>query len=301
MSTGLRFHVLLLPNVNWPELKRRASWLETLGIDVIGIADHFVDWTNPAVPWFESWTALSALAEATSTIRLTTLVSQIPLRHPAVLARQALTLDHISGGRLEVGLGTGLAIDPAYAMIGVPNWEAGERVSRFEEYVQIVERLLRQEVSSFEGRHYAIDGAVMNPRPVQKPGPPLLIAALAPRMLGIAARHADIWNMLSFQPAFADQLAEARGRIERVESECARIGRDPGTLRRSYTMFDAMGRHRGGRIRYLESAADFAAEATQIIDLGISDIGLYYPLDPAQAPVFEEIARRVLPELRNSA
>lgn len=301
MNTGTRFHVLLLPHVDWPELKRRAGWLESLGIDLIGIADHFVDWTNPAVPWFESWTALSALAEATSTIRLTTLVSQIPLRHPALLARQALTLDHISGGRLDVGLGTGLAIDPAYAMIGVPNWEAGERVSRFEEYVQIVDRMLRQEVSSFEGRHYAIDGAVMNPRPVQKPRPPLLIAALAPRMVSIAARHADIWNMLSFQPAFADQLAETRVRLERADAACAAIGRDPATLRRSYTMFDATARQRGGRIRYLESAAAFESEATQLIDLGITDIGLYYPLDPAQAPVFDEIARHVLPGLRNSA
>ena len=118
----LRFHVLLLPNVGWEELRARVLRLETLGVEVAALADHFVDWTNPPVPWFESWTSLAAIAEATRTIRLSTIVTQIPLRNPAMLARQVLTLDHISGGRIELGLGTGLTIDPSYAMAGVSNW-----------------------------------------------------------------------------------------------------------------------------------------------------------------------------------
>jgi alkanesulfonate monooxygenase SsuD/methylene tetrahydromethanopterin reductase-like flavin-dependent oxidoreductase (luciferase family) len=122
MQHPVRFHVLLLPNVGWDELKARVVWLEELGIEVAALADHFVDWTNPSAPWFESWTALAAMAEVTSTIRLSTLVTQIPLRHPAMLARQVLTLDHISHGRIELGLGTGLTIDPSYAMAGLPNW-----------------------------------------------------------------------------------------------------------------------------------------------------------------------------------
>ncbi|MGD9710892.1 MAG: LLM class flavin-dependent oxidoreductase [Thermomicrobiales bacterium] len=258
MTSGVRFHVLLLPNTDWPELKRRALWLESLNIDLLAVADHFVDWTNPATPWFESWTTLSALAHATSSIRLTTLVSQIPLRNPAVLARQALTLDHISEGRLEVGLGTGLSIDPAYPMIGVPNWSAGERVARFEEYVEIVHRMLGQEVTSFIGKHYQIEGAVMNPRPIQTPRPPLIVAALGPRMLHIAARHADIWNSLSFKPTFDEQIVETRQRGADIEAACQAIGRDPATLRRSYTMFDAQARPRGGLIEYLGSREMFA-------------------------------------------
>jgi alkanesulfonate monooxygenase SsuD/methylene tetrahydromethanopterin reductase-like flavin-dependent oxidoreductase (luciferase family) len=119
---GLRFHVLLLPNVEWAELKARAIRLEQLGLETVALADHFVDWTNPSAPWFETWTALAAIAEVTSTIRLTTVVTQIPLRNPAMLARQVLTLDHISNGRIELGLGTGLTIDPSYAMAGLPNW-----------------------------------------------------------------------------------------------------------------------------------------------------------------------------------
>src|SRR5215218_10334831 len=235
----VRFHVLLLPNVEWAELKDRVLRLQELGFEAAALADHFVDWTNPAVPWFESWTALAALAEATRTIRLTTVVTQIPLRNPAMLARQVLTLDHLSGGRIELGLGTGLTIDPSYAMAGLPNWNAGERVERFGEYVELVSLLLSQDVTTYEGRCYRVEGAVMNPRPVQSPRPPILIAALGPRMLRHAARYADIWNSLSFKAAFDEQIAETRARCEAIDRECDALGRDPATLRRSYTMFDA--------------------------------------------------------------
>lgn len=299
MNHSARFHVLLLPNVGWAELKARAIWLEALGFEVAAVADHFVDWTSPSKPWLEAWTALAAIAEATSTIRLSTIVTQIPLRNPAMLARQALTLDHISNGRVELGLGTGLTIDPSYAMAGLPNWDAGERVDRFAEYVEVVERLLSQEVTSYEGRFYQIEGAVMNPRPVQTPRPPILIAALAPRMVRHAARYADIWNSLSFQPSFDEQLAETRARCAAIDAACAAIGRDPATLRRSYTMFDTQARHRGGAISYYDAPERVIDQASRLMEIGISDIGLYYPLDEAQLATFEQIAREALPALRS--
>jgi alkanesulfonate monooxygenase SsuD/methylene tetrahydromethanopterin reductase-like flavin-dependent oxidoreductase (luciferase family) len=298
MRYALRFHVLLLPNAGWAELKRRAIWLDALGLEVAALADHFVDWTNPPAPWFEAWTALAAIAEATKTIRLATLVTQIPLRNPAMLARQALTLDHISDGRVELGLGTGLTIDPSYAMAGLPNWEVGERVERFAEYVDLVARLLAQEVTTYAGRYYRVDSAVMNPRPVQAPRPPILVAALGPRMLRHAARYADGWNSLSFQPTFEEQLAETRARCAAIERECEAIGRAPATLRRSYTMFDAQARHRGGAMSYYESPQRFVDQVSRVVALGISDVGLYYPLDPAQLATFETIATEILPTLR---
>jgi alkanesulfonate monooxygenase SsuD/methylene tetrahydromethanopterin reductase-like flavin-dependent oxidoreductase (luciferase family) len=298
MSYPLRFHVLLLPNVAWGDLKARVLRVEELGFEVAALADHFVDWTNPPAPWFESWTALAALADATRTIRLATIVTQIPLRNPAMLARQVLTLDHISGGRIELGLGTGLTIDPSYAMAGLPNWSAGERVARFAEYVELVGHLLAREVTTYEGRYYRAEGAVMNPRPVQSPRPPLLIAALAPRMLHLAARHADIWNSLSFQPTFAEQLAETDARSAQIDAACAAIGRDPATLRRSYTMFDPHARPRGGAIGYYDSADLFVEQVSRLAEIGISDVGVYYPLDPAQLPMFERIASEDLPTLR---
>ncbi len=298
MGHPLRFHVLLLPNVGWAELKDRAVRLEELGFEAVALADHFVNWTNPAVPWFEAWTSLAAIAEATRTIRLTTVVTQIPLRNPAMLARQVLTLDHIANGRIELGLGTGLTIDPSYAMTGLPNWEPGERVDRFAEYVDLVGQLLSQEVTTYTGRYYQVDGAVMNPRPVQSPRPPLLVAALGPRMLRHAARYADIWNSLSFLPSFDDQLAETRARCEAIDTYCAGIGREPSTLRRSYTMFDTQARPKGGSITYYESPEQFVDQVSRIVELGISDVGLYYPLDPGQLPTFERIATDVLPGLR---
>ena len=181
-------------------------------------------------------------------------------------------------------------------MTGLPNWEAGERVERFGEYAELVSLLLSQEVTTYAGRYYQVEGAVMNPRPVQTPRPPILIAALGPKMLRHAARFADSWNSLSFKPEFAEQIAETRARCEAIDRMCVEIGRDPATLRRSYTMFDAGARPRGGAIAYYDSPERFVEQVSQVIALGISDVGLYYPLTPAQLPTFERIATDVLPD-----
>jgi alkanesulfonate monooxygenase SsuD/methylene tetrahydromethanopterin reductase-like flavin-dependent oxidoreductase (luciferase family) len=298
MPYPLRFHVLLLPNGDWAELKTRVVWLEQAGVEVAALADHVVDWTNPTVPWLETWTALPALAEATRTIRLSTVVSQIPLRNPAMLTRQLFTLDHISGGRIEIGLGTGLTIDPSSSMIGVPNWEPRERVERFGEYVELISRLFSEEVTTYQGRYYQTEGAVRH-RPLQSPRPPLLVAALGRRMMRHAARHADIWNSLSFLPSFDEQLAETRERCATIDAECEAIGREPAILRRSYTMFDAQARSRGGAIGYYGSRELFIDQVSRLVELEISDIGLYYPLHPAQFAAFEAIAWEVLPILRS--
>lgn len=183
MTHDLRFQVLALPSAPWDILLERYTYVEKLGFDVVGIGDHFVDWNNPSTPWLEAWTVLAAVAHETTRIRIATTVTQFPLRNPALLARQALTVDHISEGRLELGLGTGLTIDPAYDMMGIPNWEPKERVARFREYVEIVDLLLSNETTSYDGTYYQIKGAVMNPRPIQQPRPPLVIAALGPVML----------------------------------------------------------------------------------------------------------------------
>ena len=297
---GLRFQVLTLPNAPWDELAGRFRRLEELGFDVAAIADHFVDWTNPPSPWLEAWTLLAAAARETSRIRLCTCVSQIPLRDPAMFARQALTVDHVSGGRLDVGLGLGLPIDPSYEMMGIPNWSNAERAARFREYVAIVDRLLSNEVSSFEGRYYRIRGAIMNPRPVQRPRPPLLIAAMGPRMLEQAAEHADIWNSLSFAETFEAQLAETSERIDRVNARCAAIGRDPGRIVFSYQMFDPAARASGGFFDCYRSPERFRDMAERLLPLGLSELGLYYPMREEQLPVFERLAQDVLPALRDS-
>lgn len=122
MSHALRFQVLTLPNSPWNELLGRYRRLEETGFDLAGGADHFVHCSNPSSPWFEQWTLMAAIARETTQIRLSTSVTQIPLRNPAILAHQALTVGHISNGRLELGLGTGIQDDSSLSMAGIEEW-----------------------------------------------------------------------------------------------------------------------------------------------------------------------------------
>jgi alkanesulfonate monooxygenase SsuD/methylene tetrahydromethanopterin reductase-like flavin-dependent oxidoreductase (luciferase family) len=298
MSHDLRFQVLVIPSVPWPEYLDRFLRLEALGLDVAAVPDHFCNWGNPSGQWHEAWTGIAAIAARTSTIRLTTCVTQIPLRNPAILAHQAVTVDQISGGRLELGLGTGLTIDPSYDMIGVPNWTTGERVARFAEYLDLVDQLLAEGVTIYHGTYYQANGAVMNPGSVQQPRLPIMVAALGPQMLRHAVDHADIWNSLSFAADFEEQLGELSDRCMTVDELCAEVGRDPASLRRSYTMFDPTARASGGAIAYYESDDVFVDMVRRITDLGITEISMYYPTLEAQLPAFERIATEVLPALR---
>ena len=299
MSRDLRFTMLLTPNVPWAEILRRCREVEELSFDAVGIADHLVDWAGGKGPWFELWTLLSAVAMATTRIRLATLVAQIPLRNPSLFALQALTADHISGGRLDVGLGIGLEIDPSYRMMGIENWTAKERVARFGEYVEIVDRLLSQDETTFRGRYYNVEAAELRPRPVQSPRPPIIVAAMGPVMLGHAAKYADTWNSLSFAKTFEMQIEETRNRVAAIDARCLAIGRDPSSLRRSYLMLDPIARSSGGVIKYYESEETFTRMVRPLMELGMSEIGLYYPSLTQQKPMFERIARNVLPLLKS--
>jgi alkanesulfonate monooxygenase SsuD/methylene tetrahydromethanopterin reductase-like flavin-dependent oxidoreductase (luciferase family) len=127
-----------------------------------------------------------------------------------------------------------------------------------------------------------------------------MIAAMGPLMLRHAAKHADIWNSLSFARTFEAQIEETRHRIAAIDARCAAIGRDPATLRRSYLMFDPTARSSGGIIKYYESEDTVAQMVRQVIGLGISEVALYYPMTDRQIPMFERIARNVLPALKTA-
>ena len=182
--------------------------------------------------------------------------------------------------------------------MGIPNWTPRERVARLKEYLEIVDRMLTREVTSYAGEFYTIDEAVMHPRPLQSPRPPIMVAAMGPMMLLHAARHADSWNSLSFAEDFDSQLAQTRERAARIDEHCAAIGRDPATLVRSYTMFDSSGRKRGGRIAYYESEEAFAEMVGRVLELGITEVGLYWPARPEQRPMFERIATGLIPKIK---
>ena len=292
MSHKLRFGVLIPPRLSWNEFLHRCRQMEELGFDALSFADHFASFLGDKGIFFEMWTLISAVAMATTRIRLQTLVAQIPFRNPALFALQALTVDHISGGRLEIGLGTGLEVDVSYRMMGIENWSGKERVARFGEYVEIVNRLLTAEETSYQGRYYQTDKAVLCPRSIQSPRPPLIIAALGPVMIGHAARHADIWNTMSFAKTLEAQIAEARERVATMNARCAKIGRDPSSLRRSYYMTG------GAAFPLYESEETFTGFAQELIALGFSDLVLAYPRQDQAQRSFERIARNVLPEFK---
>ena len=212
--------------------------------EALGFASAWVndDLMVPDYSDFEPWTLLGALARDTSTIRLGTMVSAITFRHPSFLAAQALTLDHISGGRAALGIGSGGPPHP-YAAFSQPEWPPRERVARLEEHAVLLAGLLRGEAVNHDGVYYPVQGARLV-EPVQRPRPPLVIAAHGPRALRVVARYADGWNTLGSQPfpagidpaqrlPLADVVAQTKQLNERLDALCAEIGRDPATIQRS--------------------------------------------------------------------
>ena len=293
----MRFAVALLQLTDWPELRRRARLAEELGFDTIWVADHFIG--IPGAPWMEGWTALAGLAEATSRIRLGTLVSSIVLRPPQMLALQATTVDSISGGRLEIGIGAGAPRD--HGPLGISPWSATERQERLEEYVTLVDRLLRTPVTDHRGDHYRAEGAELHRRPVQEPRPPILLGAEAPRSIALAARVADGWNCMSGQPQargeqplpFEEGVARAREQLRLLDRACAEAGRDPASVRRS-VMAWRIGVEPITDAEAFERFVDAYAAA----GFGEFTIGWFQPPDPAIDRSLERIATEVIPRLR---
>lgn len=204
----------------------RWQYYEELGFDSIWDCDHFVRPSDPTSDYFEGWTLLAAMAAVTSRVRVGCLVASNTFRHPALLAQQAITIDHVSDGRLELGIGAGWFVEE-HERFGLAFGEPGELVGKFHEAVEVIDSLLRGETTTYEGRHYRLRGARLRPQPMQRPRPPLTMGAHRPRMLRICARFADRWNSYGT----VDEMA-ARNRM--LDEACLEIGRDPGEITRSF-------------------------------------------------------------------
>jgi len=216
-------------------VREAALECERLGYDAIYVSDHVVPRPNTPypekdeydldVPYLECWTLLSALAAETERIRLGTFTLCSSFRQPpALLAKMAATLDNISGGRLVFGIGAGYN-EREYKMYGVPYPKPSTRIRQLEESVQIAKKMWTEERPSFKGRYYSIEEAICNPKPVQKPHPPILIGGRGREMtLRVVARHADVWNWppaVYVNPEIYTEYLELLGR------HCERVGRDP--------------------------------------------------------------------------
>jgi alkanesulfonate monooxygenase SsuD/methylene tetrahydromethanopterin reductase-like flavin-dependent oxidoreductase (luciferase family) len=288
-------------------LWRRA---EELGYDWCSVFDHLrPPMGGPDGPCFEGTTLLSALAAHTSRVRCALLVSAVTWRHPAMLASIAATIDHVSGGRLELGIGAGGG-DLAYQQYGLP-WPAPQdRVDLLEETAQVLRGLWSGERFSFQGKHVRLADAYVRPAPVQR-RLPLVIGGAGPRLLRVAAEHADVWNSLVAPPPVY------RDRCEALLRHCEEIGRDPASIRRSMTFrallvenetelparLDRLRRHYPPdspvwpEFLVFGTPEQCAAALGPYIELGVTDfiLGARPPVDWTSLTLFAE---QVVPRLR---
>ncbi|MGI8774539.1 MAG: LLM class flavin-dependent oxidoreductase [Actinomycetota bacterium] len=239
----------------WDRILTAARTAEESGFDSVWVSDHFfLDWGKYGGPddrqgAFECWTLLSAIAARTKTVRLGSLALCNDFRNPALLAKMAASLDLLSGGRLELGLGAGW-YEPEYQAAGIDFDEAGARIARLGEAGQIVRRLLDGEELTFEGRHYTIDGAVC--RPVRDGGRPLVwFGGKGDYLIKTAVRHADGWNF-----SWLGSLDTYRDRLASAEKACAEEGRDLATLHRSVGAYVMAGRDEADAARRFERLAE---------------------------------------------
>lgn len=208
----------------WQELDRDSNF------DSLWLMDHFVTGFGTSFgsegPCFEAWTALAALAQATSRVRLGILVTGNTYRHPAVLAKQATTLDHISDGRLEFGIGAAWHTYEHEAF-GIPFWSARERAERMEEAVRLIKMLWTEPVPKMDGKYYQLHAPPYNPPNIQQPHPPILIGGGGEkRTLRVVALYGDATNLQGTPE-------EVKRKFEVLEGHCNEIGRDFSTIRRT--------------------------------------------------------------------
>jgi alkanesulfonate monooxygenase SsuD/methylene tetrahydromethanopterin reductase-like flavin-dependent oxidoreductase (luciferase family) len=279
-STTPRFSIVLGQRMSWPDLLARARETEALGFDGLFLVDHFFGLFDVAHPTHEAYTMLAALAPFTQRMRLGVMVCGNTYRHPAFLLKQAIGVDHISGGRVDFGVGAGW-LEREHEAYGFPFPPPRERVDRFAEALEIWDLLQRQERTTWEGTHYQLLDAPFEPKSLQHPRLPLLIGATGPRMLRLTARHADIWNTVG--------SPEDAGTVNRRLTDiCREEGRDPGSLVRSVSP----------DINLLASVEAFAEGVAAYHAAGFRDIYLPWPRTEAEVPVLREVARDVLPGLR---
>ncbi|GAA0448068.1 LLM class F420-dependent oxidoreductase [Paractinoplanes deccanensis] len=260
-------------HVAWPELAEMARTAERVGFDSLWVGDHLLyDLPEGGVrgPW-EAWTSLAGLAAVTERVELGPLVAATPFHAPAMLAKQAATVDAISGGRLIVGLGAGWN-RREFDAFGFPY---DHRVSRFEEAFTIVRRLLRDGHADFHGTYYDAADCTLDPRPVRPGGPPLWLGSVGPRMLSIGLPHVDAWNVwwsdYGNTPA---GFAEVRARVEEA---AAAAGRAPGEVEATAAVLLRLpgGTGRQTRTRPVEgSPADIARHLAAMAEAGATHLQL---------------------------
>jgi F420-dependent oxidoreductase-like protein len=223
----LSFGVGLSPQRPFEEVARAWQDAEDLGFDSAWVYDHFMGIPNTDDPYLEGWTLLTTLLMRSSRIRGGNLVLGNSYRHPAVLANMAATLDIACGGRLDVGIGAGW-YEAEYDAYGIPFPRIGVRMAQLDEALQVMKRLWMDERANFEGEHYVLIDAPCEPKPLQRPHPPVWVGGEGEKLLlRIVARHAHGWNV------WLMPVEDYRRKVEVLAGHCRDAGRDPATIARS--------------------------------------------------------------------
>ncbi len=220
----------LAPCFEYPVLAEFWRWADELGFHGIWDYDHFYGLVEPSGFTYEGWTTLAAMAASTERARIGCMVTGVTYRHPAVLANMAVTVDHISGGRLEFGIGAAWH-EPEHRGYGMDFPSAGTRVAMLDEALDVIRLLWSQDSASYQGRFFRLEDARCIPKPLQRPHPPIVVGGSKPKMLRIIAKHADEWNTPAQGPEeWSTQNAT-------LDEACAQIGRNAKHIRRSVQLF----------------------------------------------------------------
>jgi alkanesulfonate monooxygenase SsuD/methylene tetrahydromethanopterin reductase-like flavin-dependent oxidoreductase (luciferase family) len=298
---NLRLSTVILPVDRWHE-GGRAKWrrAEELGFHAAYTYDHLSWRSFRDGPWFGALPTLTAAATATDRVRLGTLVTSPNFRHPVTLAKELISLDDISGGRVTLGVGAGGNGFDA-EVLGREAWTPRERADRFGEFLPLLDRLLTQDAVSHRGAHYSAEEARNIPGCVQRPRLPFAVAATGPRGLKLAASYGQAWVTTGDPKLYEEGTPEQsdaalRGQLDRLAKACADVGRDMAELDR--ILLTGFTPDRGRPLESVERFVDFAGRHR---DLGFTEIVVHWPIADsdfaADQAVFEDIATEALTRL----
>ncbi|WP_405585443.1 LLM class flavin-dependent oxidoreductase [Streptomyces sp. NBC_01092] len=299
---SLRLSTVILPYRRWSEGGRK-TWqrAEQLGFHAAYTYDHLSWRTFRDGPWFGAVPTLTAAAAVTDQLRLGTLVTSPNFRHPVTLAKELISLDDVSGGRITLGIGAGGTGFDATAL-GQEPWTPRERADRLAEFVALLDRLLTEDSVSYEGDFYSAHEARNIPGCVQRPRLPFAVAATGPRGLRLAAQYGQAWVTTGdpkvSESGTPEQSFQAiRGQAEKLSDACAAIGRDVADLDK--VLLTGFTPERGRVLESLDAFVDFAGRHQE---LGFTEIVIHWPIPDsdfaADEKVFEQIAMEAEAQLR---
>ncbi|HEY5109082.1 MAG TPA: LLM class flavin-dependent oxidoreductase, partial [Acidimicrobiales bacterium] len=239
-------------------------------------------------PWFEAMATLAAAAVTTTTLRLGTMVTSPNFRHPVPLAKELLTLDDLSQGRLVVGIGSGGTGFDAGAL-GAPPWGTAERAARFREFTGLLDRILTYEETTYDGVHYSAEAVVRHPAPITSPRPPFVVSALGPKAMQVAAEFGQGWVTTGAPASGVHPTTEAAvaRQLDDLDAALAARGRDRSSIERF--LLDGFGGE-----PTLESVDAFVDVAGRYRDLGITELVVHWPVGDSPFDVDPHTFERIV-------